>query len=208
MIMLVIIANIMLPEVKAQSVADLLQQLALNYQKLAEMKKVLGQMYNTYSVLNNGYNSVKSVAEGNTELHRVFLDGLMKASPAVRKYPRAGDIIRDQASLISEYRQAYGMFRMNRRFSREEIDQMTRVYDQLVARSLENLSELTIVMTDSKLRMSDGERLTSIDNIYREGHEQLTFLRKFNDQVYRTSLMREKVDQDREQIRGLYYLKK
>src|ERR1700744_5880927 len=85
---------------RAQSIAQDLQQLSLDYQKLAGLKSILKQMYTGYEVLDKGYNAVKDVSQGNFNMHEAFLDGLMIVSPTVRKYPRVQDIINDQLELV------------------------------------------------------------------------------------------------------------
>src|ERR1700759_4695457 len=77
----------------AQTIADDLQQLALDIQKLAGLKSVLNQMYQGYELVTKGYNAVKDISQGNYTLHEAFLDGLLIASPTVRKYVRVQDII-------------------------------------------------------------------------------------------------------------------
>jgi len=54
---------------KAQSIADCIEQLTLDYQKLASLKSILSQMYQGYEVLSKGYNAVKDVSQGNFSLH-------------------------------------------------------------------------------------------------------------------------------------------
>jgi hypothetical protein len=189
---------------RAQSVADVIQQLALDYQKLASLKNILGQMYTGYSVLTKGYGAVKDVAQGNFSLHEVFLDGLYLVSPTVRKYPRVTDIINDQAQLIREYKNASGAFHRDQRFNPDELAYMMNVYNNLVSQSLKNLDDLSMVVTDSQLRMSDAERLTAIDRIYLESHNQLSYLRKFNDQAARTSWQRTQGAADRQGMRSIY----
>jgi len=189
---------------KAQSIADDLEQLALDYQKLAGLKNILSQMYKGYEVVSNGYNSVKGIAQGNYSLHQAFLDGLMVVSPTVRKYPHVADIINDQAALVSEYKSAYGSFRQDKHFSPDEISYMMDVYNNLVSRSLQNLDELTMVMADNKLRMSDAERLQAIDRVYAAGREQLTFLRQFNEQTESVAIARAREYNDKQTLQTLY----
>ena len=57
---------------------------------------------------------------------------------------------------------------------------MGNVYSHLFNKSLQNLDELTVVLTAGKLRMSDDERLNAIDRIYIEIGDKLVFLRTFN----------------------------
>jgi hypothetical protein len=189
---------------RAQSIDQLTQQLALDYQKLAGLKSILSQMYRGYEVLSKGYHAVKEVSQGNFSLHEAFLDGLLIISPAVRQYPRVADIINDQSALISEYHSAYSSFRQDKHFSPDEVSYMLSVYHHLVSTSLKNLDDLSMVMTDSKMRMSDAERLAAIDRIYSGGHGQLSFLRSFNDRNYRVAVQRARETGDQQNINSLY----
>ncbi|NVM67314.1 hypothetical protein FHW88_005635 [Mucilaginibacter sp. SG538B] len=192
---------------KAQSVDDCIQQLILDYEKLASLKNILSQMYQGYEVLSKGYSAVKGVAQGNFSLHEAFLDGLYLVSPAVRKYPRITDIINDQATLVSEYRQASGSFSRSGRFKPDELTYMMTVYNNLVSASLQNLDNLVMIITDSQLRMSDAERLRAIDRLYHESHNQLTYLRRFNGQASAMVKQRALIEQDRQALHSIYGIK-
>ncbi|MBS1528793.1 MAG: TerB family tellurite resistance protein [Bacteroidetes bacterium] len=194
-------------EARAQSIADLVQELALDYQKLASMKSTFKQMEQGYRLVSTGYHSVKHVAQGNFNLHEAFLDGLLLVSPTVRKYPRIHDIIHDQSELVREYHSAYSGFRSKKGFSAADVDYMTGVYNNLVTASLRNLDELTLVITDNKLRMSDNERLSAIDRIYASGHDQLTFLRDFNSHMATLAAMKAANNNDRKTLKQTYGLK-
>lgn len=189
---------------RAQSVTDCIEQLILDYQKLAGMKSVLSEMYKGYEVLSKGYGAVRNVSQGNFSLHQVFLDGLLLVSPAVRKYPRVADIISDQAVLFSEYKAASRNFTAGGQFSPDELRYLSAVYDRLVDASLKNLDNLSMVMSDSKLRMNDAERLAAIDRIYLDSRSQLSYLRKFNDQAGQTARLREKAAAEKQTLNSLY----
>ena len=57
---------------------------------------------------------------------------------------------------------------------------MDNVYSNLFNKSLQNLEELTLVITAGKLRMSDDERINAIDRVYNDIADKLVFLRTFN----------------------------
>ena len=57
---------------------------------------------------------------------------------------------------------------------------MDNVYTNLFNKSLQNLNELTMVISAGKLRMSDDERLNAIDRIYIDMGDKLVFMRTFN----------------------------
>ena len=189
---------------RAQSITDVIQQLVLDYQKLAGLKNILGQMYTGYTVLSKGYGAVKDVAQGNFKLHEAFLDGLYLVSPTVRKYPRITDIINEQALLVSEYKNASGSFNRDQHFSPDELSYMITVYNNLISQSLKNLDDLALIVTDSKLRMSDAERLGAIDRIYLESHNELSYLRKFDDQAARIRWQRNQGAADKQSVKTIY----
>lgn len=189
---------------KAQSVADCIQQLVLDYQKLASLKNILGQMYTGYEVLTKGYTAVKDVAQGNFSLHEAFLDGLYIVSPTVRKYPRIADIINEQAALVSEYKSSAGLFSQNKSFNPDEITYMMNIYNNLISSSLKNLDALSMIITDSQLRMSDAERLAAIDRIYLESHNELSYLRRFNDEASKMAWQRAEADHEKQGVKTIY----
>lgn len=155
-------------------------QLILNYEKLKQLEEILDNMYKGYKILTKGYNRIKDIAEGNYSLHQVFLDGLFAVNPSVAKYKRIPDIIRYQSMLIDEYKRAFNRFKNDSNLTPDEVRYLERVYSYLVKQSLRNLEELTMIVTANKLRMSDDERIQSIDRIYFDIENKLSFLRYFN----------------------------
>lgn len=167
-------------------------QLLLNYQKLKQLEEILDNMYKGYQVLSQGYNRINGIAEGNYKLHQVFLDGLFAVNPAVRDYRRIPIIIDYQAKLMKEYRRAYRRFTDDPNLTADELRYLERVYTYLVNQSVKNLEELTMVITASKLRMSDDERLKAIDRIFLDMENKLSFLRYFNNSTQVLVLQRAK----------------
>jgi hypothetical protein len=165
---------------KVMAQSEEVQQLILNVQKLAQLKKILSNMKKGYQIVSTGYNTVKDISRGNFNLHEAFLDALMQVSPAVRKYKRIAEIISFQTQLVKEYKSAFRRFDASSLFNANEIKYMGNVYSNLFNKSLQNLDELTMVITAGKLRMSDDERLNAIDRIYNDMSDKLVFLRIFN----------------------------
>lgn len=180
------------------------QQLLINVEKLSQLKNILSDMKKGYEVVSSGYNAIKNISHGNFSLHEIFLDGLMVVSPEVKKYRRVGDIISYQLSIVSEYKSAFSRFTVTDVFSPEEVNYLARVFKQLTNQSVENLNDLIMVITSSTLRMSDEERLRTIDRIFADVQEKLVFLRDFNSKALSLSLAREKQKADLKQTRSLY----
>ena len=159
-----------------------IQQLLLNVEKLAQLKKILSNMKKGYEIVSTGYNTIKDISKGNFNLHEAFLNALLQVSPTVRKYKRVADIISCQSQIVKEYRSALNRFKSSNLFNSSEISYMEDVYKNLFNKSLQNLDELSIVITAGKLRMSDDERIAAIDRIYKDISDKLIFLRSFNNE--------------------------
>ncbi len=190
--------------VKAQSTEA--EQLLLNVEKLSQLKNILADMKKGYTIITNGYNAVKNVSKGNFSLHEVFLDGLMLVNPEIKKYRRVGDIISYQKDLVAEYKAAFKRFKESDNFNPQEVIYLAQVYKQLFDQSLNNLEELTTIITSSKLRMSDDERLNAIDRIFADTQDKLMFLRNFNKGANILNLQRQKEKADIQATKRYYDL--
>lgn len=181
-------------------------QLLLNYEKLKQLEEILDNMYKGYRILSQGYDRIKGIAEGNYKLHQVFLDGLYAVNPTVSKYKRIPMVIDYQAQLMKEYKRAYKRLRDDGGLTASELRYLESVYTYLVKQSLRNLEELTMIVTASKLRMTDDERLKAIDRIFLDMESKLSFLRYFNNSTHMLVMQRGKEKSDVTTIQSLYEL--
>ena len=186
------------------SQSDEAQQLLLNVEKLTQLKKILNDMYKGYKIVSKGYNTIKDISEGNFDLHKTFLDGLMEISPAVKKYKRIVDIISLQSLLVKEYKNAFNRFKKSNLFNLKETEYMGSVYKNLFDKSLQNLDELLMVITANQLRMSDDERIAAIDTIYDSIEDQFSFLQDFNTSTQYLSLQRKSEQVEIEMSRRIH----
>lgn len=165
----------------AQSLADDIQQLTLDYQKLKTEKALLSDMYTAYNLISKGFDQVRRIAQGNFTLHQSFLNALLAVSPAVRNYYKVANIISNEAELVREYQSAQHYFQKTGGFTLTELTYFNDLYANLLTRSLQDLDELVMIMTADQLRMSDAERLTAIDRIDESMTTQLSTLKAFNN---------------------------
>src|SRR5699024_9747748 len=122
-------------------------------------------------------------------------------NPEIAKYRKVADILRYQSDLLREYRQAYNWIAAGGRFSTREIDYVSKVYKNLLDQSMDNLDELTMVLTASQLRMSDQERLEAIDRLYLDMQNKIVFLRDFIRRANAVDINREKGLNEQEMLK-------
>jgi hypothetical protein len=179
-------------------------QLLLNWEKLQQLEEILNNMYVGYKVLDKGYRTIKDIAEGNYSIHQAFLDGLMAVNPTVRNYKRIPYIISYQKLLLDEYKRAFARFKADPNFTVDEIIYLGGVYSFLFKQSLRNLDELAMVITATKLRMSDDERMQAIDRIFFDMENKVMFLRRFNNSTQLLAIQRARENSDATTLKKLY----
>jgi len=207
-IIILLCLNGVFSSIKVCAQVQELEQLALDIEKLLQFKQILSDLKKGYEILSGGYNTIKNLSEGNFNLHKTFLDGLMAVSPVVKKYKKVPDIIDFQLQLVKEYKIAFNRFKQDGNFNPDEIDYIGKVYGKLFDESLKNLDALLTIVTADKLRMSDDERLTAIDGIYDEMQNKLSFLRYFNNNTTVLAVQRAKEKNDVNSIRSIYGIEK
>jgi len=186
------------------STAQDIQQLIYDIEKLTQFKAILTDMQTGYTILTQGYGEVKSISEGNFNLHSAFLNSLEAVSPAVRQYGRVADIIANQASIVTEYKRTWQQANAGGHFSASELLYLNSVFTALLNQSIDNLTNLTNILTANTLRMSDAERLRAIDHIYDDTQNKISFLRHFDNQVALLALERQKEQNDTQMLKKLF----
>lgn len=201
-VLLIVLSTCMASKLSAQS--EEVQQLLLNVEKLAQFKQILSDLKKGYQIISTGYSNIKDLSQGNFNLHKIFLDGLMMVSPSVKKYKRIADIINNQIRIVKEYKNAFNRFKQDGNFNPDEIEYLGKVYSNLFKQSLNDLDELAIIITDNKLRMSDDERLEAIDRIYNNMQDKLLFLRQFNNNTTILAVQRAREKNDAVTMKKIY----
>lgn len=203
-ILLLIVAGFIINPLKVKAQSQEAQQLMLNWEKLQTLEKMLDNMYMGYKILSSGYNTIKRIAEGDYAIHQAFLDGLMAVNPSVRNYKRIPFIIEYQKLLMQEYKYAWKRFKNDPNLTIDEIFYIESVYKFIVKASLQNLDDLAMIITATKLRMSDDERMRAIDNIFYDMENRMVFLRGFNNDTRLLAIQRAFAKNDQQTVKKLY----
>ena len=176
--------------VRAQSIAQLIEQLTLDIQKLSELKTILKDMQEGYQVLDKGYINIRDIVKGNFNLHKTFLDGLLSVSLPVSQYYKVSAILDMEKSIVDESGAASQRWAGTGFFTTDEWKYVQGVCETYSGRAAASLDRLSMLISPGKLRMSDAERMNVIDGIYLDVKRQLAALRAFNDALSIQALQR------------------
>ncbi|GGB23886.1 TerB family tellurite resistance protein [Puia dinghuensis] len=191
---------------RSQSILDLTEQLAFDVEKLHSMKSTLQEMYDGYTELKTGYTHIRDIARDNFNLHKAFLDALWVVHPAVRDDPRLDEILNTTARIVGNWRSATARLGGNPVFTAQERGYITSTLSALLNRCSQALEELAMVTTDDELRMSDAQRLVSLDRIDAEVRSEAAFLQQFNNSLAVEAARRQREAGDINTLKKLYGL--
>jgi hypothetical protein len=142
--------------------------------------------------------------EQQRQLYSNYYTELGKIKSAISNYKRIKDITLKQAALVSEYRQAWSLFRQDNHFNPQELNYIQQVYTGILDASVKNLDEIILVVSPTKTQMTDEQRLELINNASDHLDENYNDLHQFNNQGIQLSLQRSKELNDTQSIKKLY----
>jgi hypothetical protein len=121
------------------------------------------------------------------ELHRNYFNSLHLVSPAVLAYPRAREIIADARALIRHFNSLFQAKNM----TAVEMSYFHSVYNNLSSHCNQSLDELTGLLTDNSLSLTDDERIQGIDALYRDMKDKYAFSQSFTSEAMLLAASRE-----------------
>jgi hypothetical protein len=190
--------------IRAQSVTQLLEMLALDIEKLSQLKATLNDMYKGYEVLDQGYSKIRDMVHGNFDLHKAFLDGLLAVSPPVRQYYKVATILDRERTIIKECQATSRRWTSGGVFSPGESAYIGQLCATVSERAGKCLDRLLMVMTAGQLRMSDAQRLQAIDRIDVDVGGLLHGLRQFNEDMSVQALQRMREQNNLKTLKSIY----
>lgn len=140
------------------------------------------------------------------QLYAGYYKELQTVRGVIAGYELVKNVVARQRELVSEYRQAYRLFRQDKHFSATELDYMGQVYNGILAQSADNLNEVLLAVSNLATQMSDGERLAIIHRSAAKLQVNLDDLRQFNYDAQQLSLGRANDQQERNNLKKLYGL--
>ncbi len=185
-----------------------IEQLKLDIEKLVQMKTMLSSMYHGYTTISNGYKQVASLAKGNFDLHKNYLDQLLQVAPPIKNASVVQTILHKQITVISELNAAYGVYLKSGFFSANELCNTKIEFDQYKTLISKKLDQLNLVLTPGVLRMSDQERIGAIDRIDKDVGDALGFVRTLVKEQNIVAAARAQQKKDNNAMRAWYGLKK
>lgn len=144
--------------------------------------------------------------EKQKKLYQDYYDELKKVKAVIAYYRRIRDITEKQQRMLSEYKNAWNLFRQDRHFTAAELSYMGRVYSGILDESVKNMDGLAMIVNSFQTQMSDAKRLEIINGVAARLDGAYNDLKAFNRQGMLLSLQRAKAQNDVDAMKRVYGL--
>jgi hypothetical protein len=183
--------------VSAQAdIQAMLKQIALIAVHVQELEKAI-------EIARSGLATIYDIKNGEFNLHSLFFSSLKSVNPAVAKYTKIGEIIQDQGLILSEFQQLIHRLASSKTISSATLSYVNTVYTHMTDECSKTLNDLMVVTTGDALEMTDDERITRIDGMYRDMQDRSAFTVQFSSAA--TNLVRES-EKESSEIKALKIL--
>ena len=201
-------AQIPVADIIKQAIKKVIVAVDLEVQRL--QNKVIW-LQNAQKTLENGMsnlhlNEISSWATKQRNLYADYFNELHQVKLALTYYQRVKDIINQQLQMVSEYKDAWALFKQDKNFTADELNYMMSVYTGMMDESSKNIDQLNLVINAFVTQMSDAKRLEIINSVSRKVEQNLMDLKQFNEENKVISLQRATEQGDIDYVKKLYGL--
>jgi hypothetical protein len=169
--------------VRAQTFAEWFRQKSTQKKYLLQQIAAL-QVYAAYykagnNIAHNGLGSITGSLKSENGLHSTYYNKLNNVSPVVKNNKQVYDILQWQKDILTRMNSLDKTANLND----GEKKYITQVKTALFKDCDQQITELQNVVTDSKLKMSDEERLKHIGVLHSAMQNNYRFASAFEDQI-------------------------
>jgi hypothetical protein len=217
MIAVITMGMVVLPQQKAHAqiidainaaIEEAIETVDLGVQKVQAqtiwLQNTEAQLENQMGLSN--LNDISTWLNKEKSLYSTYYKELSQVKTLISDYDEVRRIMAEQTELVTEYKNAWSLFRQDRNFSPAEVNNMANVYSSILNESARDLTELANAITSFQTQMSDAERLGLINKAGTDMHHNLDNLRQFNNGNMQITMQRAQELNDMNEIRTLYGL--
>ena len=197
-----------LMQAKAQILGGFFSQQAkkekLLTEQIAELNIHQSLLARGYDIKDEGLKAAHTLKDQSFGLHTAYFTSLSQVNRAVLKNPKVKAIYEFQQRMAGTLKMELNWQQKEEQLSREEIIYFSRVYNNLLAESQQDLSELADLLTNGKLQLTDQQRLTRLDYLYNTMKDKNSFAGYFTGQCRKLAISRKQGSKDKSEIKKLY----
>ena len=172
--------------------------------QIAALQAYLQVAEKGYHIVEQGLQTIGEIKNGELNLHSAFYSSLEAVSPTVAHMAAVAEIIDLEVSMISQFSHKLNGYRGSAWLQPAEVSYFNQVYTGLVNSGVELIAALASLTTDGTLSMTDGERMTRIQQLDTEMKRQYRLVQTFTNQADLLTVQRQQEGNDISTLKSIY----
>lgn len=173
-------------------------------QQIAKLEVSLQEIKKGYAIVQQGLNVIGDFKQGAFDLHNGYFSSLLSVNPSIKAYSRVADIIHMQVTILSSCSSTVSQLTASGVFTGKELSYLSAVLSNLSDLTGKDMDELIAILTDGTWQMSDDQRLSRIDALYKQVQQKYDFLKTYGNQVRALGLGRSRSQSDLQTLSKLF----
>jgi hypothetical protein len=172
--------------------------------QIAALQAYLQVAEKGYHIVEQGLQTIGEIKNGELNLHSAFYSSLEAVSPTVAHMAEVAEIIDLEASMISQFSRKLSGYRGSAWLQPAEVSYINQLYTGIVNNGVELIAALTSLTTDGELGMTDGERMSRIQQLDMDTKRQYRLVQTFTNQTDLLTVQRQQEGNDISTLKGIY----
>lgn len=193
--------------IACKSFAQIPAQIQEEIEQIAAYGVYITDLEKGYKVVEQGVQTVGNIKNGTFNLHSAFFSSLEAIDPGIKGYVEVAQIALLQVDIAQTFEKGIASLKTSGQLHSGEIAYMNQVYSTVVTDALKDVDALITLTTAGSYSMTDGERLSQIDALYRDMSQKLMFSQAFIAQGTTLDRSRAKDASDITEVGSLYGIK-
>lgn len=190
----IVLMMVLCSNAKAQTWEEWTQQKKLAIQRLRE-QIAANQVYIDYAkkgyrLVSHEIQTIEKIKQGDYALHLGYFDSLRNVNPRIKGWGKVAEIMKMQIQLLETGKKALTVIRESARFNADEQVYSRQVVARITETSAECLDNLSTLLSNSTIPLTDDARIRRIDQLYLDVQDQLSFIQSFSNEVALLALQR------------------
>jgi hypothetical protein len=175
-------------------------------QQIAETEVYIKDIEKCYSVVESGLQTIQGITNGEFNLHSTFFASLESINPSVANMAEVAEIMALQVSIVEQCSKALKVYQASPYLHSNEVNYINQVFQTVLQDGINDLNDLTTLITANQAKMGDGERIQRIQGLDADMQRKNAFMQDFTGQTDLLCAQRQQAQGDDQAVLALYGL--
>lgn len=175
-------------------------------EQIVKLQIHIQKVKNGWEIAKDGLDKIGNWTNGEYKLHRDHFDSLVKVNPGIKNSQKVQASRQIYREILREFNLTIVRAQSSGMFAPQEIEYYNQVNERMITDCRELIENMTAMVSDGKLKMTDDERMENIDRYYDQMLKNYAFARSFCADIKSVQIARRKYKEDAEQVRKLFGL--